>query len=185
MNPPTEVWLRGNRRVVLVCLLMCIVPLMGGLVLLAAGWQRESAWMVAAGAVVALVAGFYAAMMLVELPRPRLAYREGHLLAYLLPGAPYAVPIEIVECFLLSKGLSMLPGKRNRNREAVAISIRLAERATDWHTRRTLPSLGGWCGGQITIRGTWAEPITLDVVNRLNSRLADVQRQRKAAGATA
>jgi hypothetical protein len=184
-NPPTEVWLRGNRRVVLVCLLMCTAPLAGGLALLAAGWLRGSGWMVAAGALLALVAGFYAAMMLVELPRPRLAYRDSHLLVYLLPGAPYVVPIDIVECFLLSKGLSMLPGKRNRNRESVTISIRLAERATDWQTRRTLPSLGGWCGGQITVRGTWAEPITLDVVNRLNARLADVQRRRPAAGATA
>jgi hypothetical protein len=140
--------------VVLVCLLMCTVPLMGGLALLAAGWLRGSGWMIATGAVLAAVAGFYAAMMLVELPRPRLAYRDGQLLAYLLPGAPYSVPIEIVECFLLGKGLSMLPGKRNRNRESVTISIRLAERATDWHTRRTLPSLGGWCGGQITMNIT-------------------------------
>lgn len=76
--------------------------------------------------------------------------------------------------------MSLLPGKRNHDRRTATIAIRLAERATDWQQRNTVPALGGWCGGQITIRGTWCEPISLDLVNRLNARLAEVQRGQRA-----
>jgi hypothetical protein len=174
--PSAEVWLRTNRRAVAISLATCMLPIALGAALLWLGVGMRSWWQMAGGAALLAAGGLYAMLLAIEFTSPRLAYESGHLVARLLPGRPYRVPIEIVECFLLGQGLSLLPGKRNQDRRTITISIRLAERAADWRQRPTLPALGGWCGGQITIRGTWCEPITLDLVQRLNARLAEVQR---------
>jgi hypothetical protein len=39
------------------------------------------------------------------------------------------------------------------------------------------PSLGTWCGGYVTIRGTWCEPLQPDLIRRLNRRLKEVKTQ--------
>jgi hypothetical protein len=87
------------------------------------------------------------------------------------------VPIELVECFLLGQGPTWLPGKKYAKTETVTLVVRLAERAVEWSHRSTHPMLGTWCDGYITIRGTWCEPLSLDLVNRLNQRLAEVQQE--------
>ncbi len=107
---------------------------------------------------------------------PRLAYADRQLLVYLESGQPYRVPIEVVEGFLLGQGPTMLPGKQYQHTEARTLVIRLAESATDWADRETKPALGRWCGGYITLRGTWCEPLSVDLVQRLNQRLFDVTR---------
>jgi hypothetical protein len=62
------------------------------------------------------------------------------------------------------------------------LRIRLAERATEWAQRDVKPALGAWCGGYITIHGTWCEPLDIDLVNQLNKRLAAAhQAQRTSA----
>jgi hypothetical protein len=34
--------------------------------------------------------------------------------------------------------------------------------------------LGKWCGSYITIRGTWCERLSVELVQRLNVRLAEM-----------
>ncbi len=61
--------------------------------------------------------------------------------------------------------------------ETSTVVVRIAERALDWHQRPVKTMLGQWCGGYITVRGTWCEPITAELIQRLNHRLVDVQRE--------
>ena len=51
-----------------------------------------------------------------------------------------------------------------------------SDRAEAWHRQEVKPGLGKWCEGYITIRGTWCEPLSVGLVNRLNQRLAEVAR---------
>jgi hypothetical protein len=71
----------------------------------------------------------------------------------------------------------MLPGKKHKHTEVRTLVIRLADRATDWSNREIPPMVGRWCGGYITLNGAWCEPLSVELVNRLNGRLAEVQRQ--------
>ena len=61
----------------------------------------------------------------------------------------------------------------------LTVVIRLAELPQDWADVPGIkPALGKWCGGYITIRGTWPEPLKcFHLVNGLNRRLAEVQSQ--------
>ncbi len=128
------------------------------------------------GGVLAVVALFAVVQLVIQLRHPRLSYRDGSLLVNLRPGGPIRVPIEIVEGFLLGQGPSFLPGRRYRGTETTTLVIRLAEAATDWaDVDGVKPALGKWCGGYITIRGTWCEPLSVSLINRLNQRLAAVQ----------
>ena len=63
--------------------------------------------------------------------------------------------------------------------------LRLAEAASEWKHRDMRPAFGLWCEGYITIRGAWCEPIGKELMQRLNRRLAEVHRERKAMEETA
>ena len=176
----TEVWLRQNTRAILfgmavpaLVLLALAVWLVGLIAPAPTGILQIAGWVLAAfDALLLLALGW-------QLRQPRVAYRNGCLLVNLRAGAPVAVPIELVEAFLLGAGPAMLPGKRDDRTEARVLSIRLAERAEDWANVEVKPALGKWCGGYIAIRGTWCEPLSIDLVHRLNLRLSEVQQQRK------
>lgn len=170
-----EVWLRQNRRVVLVGMAMPAL-----LVLIVGVWL---AWWGAAASVEArglawLLVGFGVIAILnlaLLLRQPRIAYRDGKLQLNMRAGSPFELPIEIVEAFLLGVGPAMLSNDESDTTETRILNIRLAERAEEWAQRDVKPALGKWCGGYITIRGTWCEPLNLELVNRLNQRLAEVQ----------
>jgi hypothetical protein len=121
----------------------------------------------------AALGGILLAVLLWYARQPRLAYDGRHLLVYLRPTAPIAVPIDAVECFFLGSGLRELPGHAGREVEVAQISVRLAERATQFADADVKPALGKWCGGYITIYGAWCEPLSIELVHRLNSRLAE------------
>jgi len=57
------------------------------------------------------------------------------------------------------------------------VIVRLAEAAEEWKHRDVRPALGEWCEGYITIRGSWCERITPELMRRMNGRLADVKRE--------
>jgi hypothetical protein len=181
MPTTPEVWLRTNRR----ALWMAMIP--PGLLLAAnlAGlvWSLVAQqWVIAAMCglfvfvLLWLLAGLTSAMYL-----PRIAYQPGELLVYLELHRATRVPIDIVEVFFLGQGPSELPKLKGREPETQNVIVRLAESATEWKHRDVRPAFGMWCEGYITIRGSWCEKITPEIMRRLNHRLAEVQRERKAA----
>ena len=171
----TEVWLRSNRRVLVVALLP--VGLLGGLGLMTyrlmdVGWIR-------------IIAGFVMTLALLlmlgliqQLFRPRVAYRNGHVLFYLKAGSPIGVPVEVVEAFVLGQGLAMLPLGLTapEKTETVNLVARLSERAPQWRQMEIKPALGRWEDGYVVMRGIWCEPLTGDLIRRLNRRLGEANR---------
>ena len=180
MTQRPETWLRPNRRALL---LAGIAPLLLLTLGLAVALNVVAAAPPAARIVAGLLA-FFGAILLAVLARyaaePRLAYDGRHLLVHLRPGGPIAVPIEIVECFFLGSGLRELPGRPGREVQMSQLAVRLAERATEWAQVDVKPALGKWCGGYITIYGAWCEPLVMEVVQRLNERLAAAHAARQS-----
>ena len=176
-----EVWLRTNRRALLLGLLL------PGAVFVAAGtgliWSiatRQSGWVSGLFALSAATPLWMVGELLYALSRPRLAYDEGELLVFLEPAKATRVPIEIVECFFLGQGPSELPKLHGREPQTQNVVVRLAEAATDWKQRTVKPTFGQWCDGYITIRGSWCEPIAPAVLKSLNERLVEAKRGRSA-----
>jgi len=169
-----EVWLRTNRRAILFGLALPVVTALIGLLLLFGLRQSPAPWMQGAGVAILLFSLAMVVALLWQLRQPRMAYSQGHLLLWLRSGPPIKVPIEAIECFWLGQAPSLLPGKSRENVETSAIVIRVADKAKDWHHQDVKPQLGKWCEGYITLRGTWCEPLHIDLVNKLNQRLAEV-----------
>jgi hypothetical protein len=169
-----ETWLSPNRRAIW---FGCIPPLAMTLIgAWLATWATPegSFWLRAAGFVL-LVLGLGLTLMLVwQLFAPRVAYENGQVLFYLRGGSPIAVPVAIVEAFFLGQGPVQLAGMTTRQ-EAVNLVARLSQRHLEWARRDVKHALGAWCDGYVTIRGTWCEPLTNDVVRRLNRRLHEVK----------
>jgi len=169
-------WLSPNLRVMLIGMVILVCLLAGG-ALLVAGWPADYVALRVGGAVLAGAAVVALGVLIYTARLPRLAYEDGHLLVYLRSTEPARVPIECVECFFLGKVTRNLPAGGGATAETKTVVVRLAESAVDWHQREVKPALGQWCGGYITIRGTWCEPLSVQRVNQLNCRLAEVQRQ--------
>jgi hypothetical protein len=169
-----ETWLRPNRRAIFFgCVPVVVLIGLGawlvfGVPSLAAGWRWLGGAIVTAG-VLALLA------LLNQLRGARIGYEDGRVLFYLTSGAPIGVPVGIVEAFFLGQGPIALSGGVGRNHETVNLIARLSQRETDWAKRDVKRALGQWCGGYVTIRGTWCEPLGNEVVRRLNRRLKEVQ----------
>ena len=181
-----EVWLNNNRRVLLMLATLAAVA-----VVTCAVWFVFASSTLAKCISGAFLGGAvsWLALILYRFRQPRMSYSGGKLLLYLRGAQPLPVPIEIVECFFLGQAPSMLPrsleGKHGEAADASTIVVRLAESAIDWHHRDVRGSLGQWCEGYITIRGTWCEPLSGDLVMQLNRRLVEAHRAtRRAADAT-
>jgi len=175
-----EVWLRPNRRMFSAGIIILALSLAGTIPLIATSRHvavTTVGWMIGA---LTLLLVFFAVRIIM---RPRLAYDDGCLLVYLGSAQPHRVPIELVECFFLGQGPSLLPaptlvGERD-SPESATIVVRLAETAGDWKHVEVRPSLGQWCDGYITIRGTWCEPINAERLKQLNYRLVTTHRQQR------
>src|SRR5688572_9357970 len=174
-----EPWLRTNRRAL--ALGMVVPVILGAIAGAALVWSVISQRHWSLQLLLVLVAAaplWMLGELLYALTRPRVAYENGELLVYLEPARPTRIPIDIVEVFFLGQGPGVLPPLGGREPETQNVIIRLAESATDWKHRDVKPALGHWCEGYITIRGSWCERITPEVMKRLNRRLAEVQRER-------
>lgn len=173
-----ETWLRTNRRAILFGLAMpAALALVGACIATGFGLRTPPTWAVWLGWALVGVGCFLMLGLVAELRRPRLAYDNGQLLVNLQSGVPIRVPVDVVECFFFGQAPSMLPGRKHEHTEASTVVVRLAEAAKEWEHREVNPSLGSWCASYITIRGTWCEPLNLQLVNQLNARLAEVHRQ--------
>ena len=171
-----EVWLRTNARAVAFgAMLPLAAAVIGGAIAVGLPGREPIAWVRMLALTVAVPAAMVVVALVLQLRKPRLAYCDAHLLVWLRGGPPIRVPIDAVECFWLGQTPGLLPGK-NRNAEVAALIVRIADRAVEWRHQEVKPQLGVWCEGYITIRGTWCEPLSIDLVNRLNARLAEVTR---------
>ena len=178
-----ETWLKSNTRAIVFGMVLpgFVLGLMLGLVWIT---PAELFWVRIVGGLIAVGAALVLILLLIQARRPRLAYRDGQLLAFLRTSRPLTVPIDLVEAFFLGRGPSMLPGEGNRDVQTMNLIVRLAERAKDYHEREVNSALGVWSEGYITIRGTWCEPLGTEVASRLNRRLHEVKQHRREQVAT-
>jgi hypothetical protein len=181
-----ETWLKTNRRILLLGMILPAVLCAVGLFVLwmqpleSAGWLQGIGW-------ISIIAGILLFVILAAQVRlPRLAYAEGLLLLHLRAGPALRLPVQFVECFFLGTGSGQVPGKRGEDLPVRNLVVRLAEKAVEYHRRDVKPALGRWEDGYITIYGAWCEPLDVALVNGLNARLAEVKRAeekgRKEAG---
>jgi hypothetical protein len=168
------VWLRTNTRA---HWLSMIPPAVVGLAGLGLAWPDwgENRWLNLVGWVIAVISFVSVVALAWRLRRPRLAYEDGRLLVFLRHGPPIGVPIDAIDCFLLGQGPTLLPG--HHDAKTLNVIVRLSETAADWAQREVAPELGSWCDGQIIVRGTWCEPLDVELVKRLNTQLAQATRQ--------
>jgi hypothetical protein len=159
---------------------MATVPLIAGLCL--TWWTGRHAPLIITGlAWLLIVLGtILTAYQLLWLKTPRLAHTTDQLLVYVRGLRPIRVPIDLVECFFLGQAPSLIVTPEGKSVENRTVVVRLAERAREWHRRKIRRALGQWCDGYITLRGTWCEPLDGELLNRMNAKLAKLQRFRKA-----
>ncbi len=174
-----ECWLRPNRRALSLGLAMPLLLLLAGIAFQVLAVRDLTNWFYWGLAWTLMLVGVtMAAMLLYFMSMPRLAYDRGKVLAFLGSSQPAKIPAEIVECFFLGQSATKV-GAGQQESETATIVVRLAEAAKDWHHRDVKPALGRWCEGYITIHGTWCEPITAELLQRMNRRLAEVHREQR------
>ena len=171
-----ETWLRPNRRIVAFAAVLPGMALALGVILIVVAQRgQQPGWLLALGAVLAGFSLISLAFLFWQAAQARLACDGRHLLVSLGTVRPIAVPLDVVEGFLLGHGPSFLPGKQYETAQVANFIVRLAERASEWERVEINRQLGSWCGHYITIRGTWCQPLSVTLVNRLNARLAEVK----------
>lgn len=180
MPATSKIWLHTNRRALwlgIVVILPCLAASIGAVSLASGPVVRWTA--IAISVALAYAVGLCVRLMF----QPRLRFANECLYVNLRPGPPLQVPIDVVECFFLGQGPALLPqpiGFRKDVDETSTIVVRLAESAEQWKHFDMKPTLGLWCDGYITIRGTWCEPITNDLLKRLNDQLIAAHREVRA-----
>lgn len=176
-----EIWLRNNRRALTMGLLIpAVIELLGSAGLVIYFGAYPSVWVLIPSIALMSVGTLLMLSLLFAMQQPRLAYEEEQLLVYLDEPAPVRVPIDVVECFFLGQGPSFLPNLDGKESETSNVIVRLAESAHEWHHRDTKPQIAHWCEGYITLRGAWCEPISNEALGKLNKRLVEAHRARKA-----
>lgn len=176
----TEAWLKSNRRVLAMALILAGALALVGLALLV--MTQSTAPRIVAG-VMFLVGAVSLIGLISQLLRPRIAYRNGEVLFYLRAGSPVAVPVEVVEAFFIGQGPAYLPLASDGGKAAtVNLVARLSQKHPEWAHASVKPALGHWCEGYVTIRGTWCEPLDGEVIRRLNRRLRELRDERTAGG---
>ena len=166
-----EIWLRSNRRAIL---FGCVPPLalaaIGGWLffgLAASVWH----WL---GFILIITSLLLVGILLSQLRHPRIAFCDGMVLFHVRVGQPIAVPVEIVESFFFGQGPAHLPAV-TKQPQTVNLIARLSQRHKEWASQKVRPSLGSWCDGYVTIRGTWCEPLNSELIRRINRRLKEVK----------
>lgn len=170
-----ETWLKTNRRILLLGMILPVVLVVIGLVIVTTSPLAGAIWLRTLGWMLLGLGLFLLAVLAVQIRLPRLAYADGKLLVYMRLGPPFQVPTEVVECFFLGTGAGQIPGKSHAEMPMRTIVIRLAEKAVDYHQRQVKPALGKWDDGYITIYGAWCEPLDIELAKQLNARLAEVK----------
>ena len=153
-----------------------------GLACLIWGWW-SSRWIIAAlGVAVGLTGAIGLARWQPWWRSVRVALESETVRVYLRRGRPWAIPLDVVECFFLGQAPSTMRDAAGQEVETRNVVIRLAERSAEWQQQPGVErSLGRWCDGYITVYGIWCEPLDRSVVEAMNHRLAELKRSRRAA----
>jgi hypothetical protein len=173
----TEVWLRSNRRVLAMSMIPAAAMVGVGLFLQNGG---TTWWIRAAGWLLVVLGGVLIIGLVSQWRRPRVAYRDGEVLFHLRAGRPIAVPVQVVESFFAGQGPSHLPAVAGKERETVNLVARLSQKSPEWAHMEVKDALARWCGGYVSIRGTWCEPLSGELIRRLNHRLREIHLEQKA-----
>ena len=133
-----EVWLKTNRRAILFGLVLPLVIIGIGLWLMF-GAERgtDYAW---PGALVSVFGAIVLFALLRQIRRPRIAFRDGHVLFYVRSGQPIAVPVDIVESFFAGQSEAHLPGFANQP-QSVNLIARLRGGTPSGLSNRSSPPL--------------------------------------------
>jgi hypothetical protein len=172
--PAPEIWLRTNRRALWFGAVPPALFAILGLFFLFGLDSAARAWWHWIGGVMVVVGLFNVAILLLQLREPRVVYYDGRVLFYWNTEAPIAVPVQVVEAFFLGQGPTMLPATEKRGEATVNLIARLSQRETAWAERDVNQAFGKWAEGYVTIRGTWCEPLTGELIRTLNRRLREV-----------
>lgn len=166
-----EVWVRSNRRVLALAM---VAP--AALAAVGVGITAAADASLTRGLGIAMIAAGSLLVLLVvsQMLRPRVAYRDGHVLFYMRPGAPIAVPVAAVEAFFLGQGPARLPGEGEQPLKATNLVARISQKHPEWEHVAVKPALGRWCESYVTMNGPWCEPLNGDVIRKLNHRLREL-----------
>ena len=170
-----RVWLKPNRRI----LGLAIAPVLGigltGVVLVMRETPIPLWWVGIAlvGLTVLLSLALFQQWM-----RPRIGYGDGRVLFYMTAGQPIPVPIDVVEAFFLGRGPADLPEIDAVETESLNLVARLSRKHPEWAQKEVKKTLGSWCDGYVTIRGTWCETLDESLIRELNRNLTLASRER-------
>lgn len=165
-----EIWLQSNRRAYLLPIIAAEVLTVASLALAAV---FRNLWIAIVGASIFSLLSM--GLWLASRRAARIAYDGRNVRLHIGLPQPAVIPVELVEGFFLGKGPAYLKGKDDYKTETSTLIVRVAERAPEWEKLPTDVRVAAWCGHHITFRGTWTEPLNVEVANRLNQRLYDVQ----------
>lgn len=176
-----EIWLQGNRRAILLGAILPAVLVSAGVAMVGVAFDRDDDIVLRSCGVAAILVGMLVlAILAVQYRRPRIALQNAHVLFFVRSGGPIAVPVDIVEAFIIGQGPAHLPGI-SKQPNTINLVARLSQRHTEWARQAVKPAIASWCDGYVTIRGTWCEPLNNEVIRRLNRRLKEVKEQAKHA----
>jgi hypothetical protein len=172
-----EVWLRGNIRPGVAAVV--IVAIAAAVVITVAAATRLSPWVMGGLVAVAAIVVANAGIATWVVSRPRLARTGSMLEVRLAPWSVERVPLEVVECIFRGSDGIVRPGEEALEPQyrVGTLIVRLAERATPWHRRDTFRPWGEWKEGHLVIDGRWCEPLTIETVRDVASRLLDAKRE--------
>jgi hypothetical protein len=173
-----EIWLRGNRRALVVGSVLPavfgVIGFIGAMDLLSLDLSLP---MRLAAAILTILSALVALTMANQARLPRLAHADGQLLVFTGPSRPDRVPVDVVEVFFGGQdGTDVhvhVPGHKVESRNVV---VRLAERHKQWHQRKMRSAFGRWQDGYIVLNGAWCEPITVDLISAMNHKLVEAKR---------
>lgn len=175
-----ETWLHANRRLAIPLVILLDLAATGvAAAVFIYGWGTTwgmIAFALAVGVLGLVVPGLFFVSCL-----PRISFDGRSVKLGVRFGLPVSVPVEFVEAFLLGKGPTYLPGYDDYRTEATTLIVKLADRAAEFEKLETNLRIAAWCGHYVTFRGTWTEPLSVELVNRLNERLYAAQQATTAS----
>lgn len=176
-----EVWLKSNTRALALGLVPVALVESLGLTLAAVGWVLlDNISLVIAGGALAAIASIVMVSLVLQWSQPRIARQDDEVLLFVRSGLPVRVPLEVVEGFLLGQGPTMLAGA-SHELETSTLVVKLADKAEEWQKIDVKAAIASWCGGYVTIRGTWCEPLSVSLVTQLNQRLYDAKQSHRVS----